>query len=39
MDENEQELLESRFTAIIGGIQSFLENDPDKAMNLLNCLK
>ncbi len=39
MDENEQELLQSRYKAISIGIQSFLENDPDKAMNLLNCLK
>jgi len=39
MDENEQEVLQSRFKAIVSGVESFLEDGPDKAMNLLNCLK
>jgi len=39
IDENEHEVLQSRYKAIVGGIESFLEDGPDKAMNLLNCLK
>jgi len=39
IDENEHEILQSRYNALVGGIESFLEDGPDKAMNLLNCLK
>jgi len=37
--ENEHEVLKRRYKPIVEGIESFLEDGPDKAMNLMNCLK
>ncbi len=39
IDANEHEILQARYNALVDGIESFFEDGPDKAMNLLNCLK
>lgn len=39
LDNNDHDILQSRYDAVEKGVRSFLLDGADKAMNLLNCLK